>query len=204
MAFLHAVRVHDLSDDTRTRLCSFAQAIPGSYVFARETDAARAHFQGWIRCDIKPQAMRVRLRKAFPECIGNKGYSLTQVKDEEAYKRYILKGTREEIAHVVCYSGIQINEEFLAAEHRAYWSKAEKATRSNRPIVDEVEEWVKLQKWDDINYKEKDVAQRVCDVIVAKKKALNMFYARGVYNTVMYRASESFRDYVIAEIISKR
>lgn len=204
MAYLHAVRVHEIGDRALDRLTTLVRAIDGSYVFAKEVDATRVHYQGWIRCDVKPQALRVRLKKAFPECVGNKGYSLTAVKDEDAYKRYILKGTKEEMAQVVCHCGIEITSEYLAAEHRAYWSKAEKAGKSNRSVVEEVSEWVAAQEWPDVLSKEYAVAERVCDVITSKKKPLNMYYAEGVYNTVMYRASDEFKEIMIRKIISKR
>lgn len=203
MAYEYAVRIHDLAADTVDRLRDFVKGVGGSYVFARETDATRAHFQGWIRCDVKPGTMRAKVRKAFPECVGNKGYAMPQVRDHEAYARYILKGTKEEIAHVVCYCGIDINEEFLQAEHRAYWSVHEKPSKSNRSICEDVEEWAKSQTWDDTWSKKEAVARRVCDTITARKKAMNLFYARGVYNTVMYRLDDPFRESFIQEIISK-
>lgn len=203
MANEHAIRIHEIDQETRGRLLRFVEGIGGSYVFARETEAARSHFQGWIRCDIKQQALRARLKKAFPECVGNRGYSISQVKDHEAYSRYILKGTKETIADIVCYSGIEINADYLASEHRAYWSTHEKPSKSNRSIVEDVEEWVKAQKWTDIDEKRREVAMRVCDTITGRKKALNMFYARAVYNSVMYRNSDPFQRNFIEELISK-
>lgn len=203
MANEHAIRIHELGDDTRSRLCDFVKSIAGSYVFARETDATRTHLQGWIRCDLKQQALRARLKKAFPECVGNKGYSISLVKDHEKYARYILKGTKEEIADIVCYCGLQIDEEYLQAEHRAYWSTHGKPSKSNRSIVEDVEEWATSQKWPDVFDRRRDVAQRVCDVITARKKAMNLFYARGVYNTVMYRMDNRFAENFVEEIISK-
>lgn len=204
MANVYAVRIHELADGSRDRLRVFTQGIDGSYIFAREVDATRAHYQGWVRCDVKPQALRARLKKTFPECVGNKGYSITQVKDFEAYSRYILKGTREEMAVIVAHCGIEVSDEFLASEHRAYWStRADRPERSNRAIVDEVEEWARAQAWDHVDEHVYDVAQKVADVITGKKKGLSVFYARSVVNTVMYRQSDAFKRDIIHEIISK-
>lgn len=203
MATVYTVRIHELADDTRRRLCDFLKSLDGSYVFARETDAARVHYQGWIRCDIKHQALRVRLKKAFPECVGNRAYSVGVVKDFQAYSRYILKGTREEMADVVSFYGIELDQEMLQNEHRVYWSShGEKPGKSQGAIVKQVEDWYNTQGWDDIDERRREVARRVCDVITSHDKPLNLHYARYVYNSVMYRNSNAFRDGVVEKIIS--
>lgn len=204
MANIYAVRVHELADTISARVVDFCQAAGGSYLVVRETDATRTHYQGWIRCDVKPQALRARLKKAFPECVGNRSYSLTAVKDYESYHRYLLKGTESEMPHVVAYQGIELNDETIAAQHRAYWSMHGKPSKSNRAILDEVEEWVAAQKWTDIEQQKYEVAEHICDVITSRKKGLNTFYARAVYNTVMYRASEESRRRLVNEIIFER
>lgn len=203
MANVYAIRVHELDITSASRVRSFCESTGGSYVVARETDASRVHYQGWIRCDIKSQALRARLKKAFPECVGNKGYSLTAVKDFEKYSRYILKGTPEELAVVIAYYGIELNEETLASEHRAYWSTHSKPGKSNRGIVEEVEEWVKSQEWTDDRNKLYEVAERVCDTITARKRSLPLYYVRGVVNTLMYRNDANTRKEFLREVISK-
>jgi len=204
MSTVYTVRIHELGDDTRARVCDFLKSIDGSYVFARETDAARVHYQGWIRSDIKHQALRVRLKKAFPECVGNRAYSVGVVRDFQGYSRYILKGTREEMPDVVSFQGIEVNEEMIQNEHRAYWlSKSEVIGKSQGAIVKQVEDWYNLQGWDDIDERRREVARRVCDVITSHDKPLNLHYARYVYNSVMYRSSNVFRDGVVEKIISE-
>lgn len=208
MATAYTIRIHELADDTRSRLISFFEGLHQqydhqcSYAISRETDATRTHFQGWLRCGIKHQALRVRIKKAFPECVGNRAYSVGIVKDFEKYSRYILKGTREEVADVVTYHGIEINEQVIANEHRIYWSThGEKPSKSQGAIVKQVEEWYQTQGWEDIEERRREVARRVCDVITSHDKPLNIHYARYVYNSVMYRNSNSFRDHVVEKII---
>lgn len=200
MAHEYAVRIHEFSDDVCSRLCDFVKSIPGSYVFARETEATRAHFQGWIRSDIKQQAFRVRLKKAFPECVGNKQYSITMVKCHDSYARYILKGTRDHIADIVCFSGIQITRQYLQAEHDAYWSSHPEKQKS---ILDEVEAWAMMQKWSDVYEKRRDLAKRVCDAASFRNKGMNVFFLRSLFNTLMYRLDGRFADDIVSEIISK-
>lgn len=202
MANVYAIRVHELADDFRDRIVGFVESTGGSYVVARETNANRIHYQGWVRCELKPQTFRVRLKKAFPECIGNKGYSVSAVKDIEAYGRYVLKGTKEDYADVVCACGLEITEEYLAREHRAYWSKAEKPGKSNRSVVEEVHEWVmEKSKMHDIT--RRDIAKRICDTMAARKKGINTYYIRTLVNTVEWLKDPACQENILDEIVNK-
>lgn len=202
MANVYAIRIHELADDCRRRVIDFCESISGSYVLARETDAARVHYQGWIRTDWKSPRLRSRLKKAFPECIGNKGYSLSCVKNEEAYARYTLKGTKETMADVVCYSGIKIDEEHLAKEHRIYWSRAEKPGKSNRSLVEEVHEWaVETARKKEIG--RHDIARRICETQAERRKPINVMYVRGVTNTVQWLLSMESQEIILEEIVNR-
>lgn len=202
MSNVYAIRIHELADDCRSRVIAFVQGCAGSHVVARETDANRIHYQGWLRCDIKPQALRVRLKKTFPECVGNKGYSISAVKDFEAYARYILKGTKDSMADVVSACGLEVNEEYLQNEHRAYWSRAEKPGKSNRSIVEEVHEWI-VERKQTHDVCRRDIAERVCEVLTSRKKPLNTFYVRSVVNTVAYLSDRDMREIILDEIVNK-
>lgn len=202
MSNVYALRIHELADDCRSRIASFVESSGGSYVVAREADANRIHYQGWLRCDVKPQALRARLKKAFPECVGNKGYSISNVKDFDAYSRYILKGTKDSMADVVCACGLEITSEYLQNEHRAYWSRAEKPGKSNRSLVEEVHEWViERQRTQEVS--RRDIAERVCEAVTSRKKPLNTFYVRSVVNSVAYLSNRQMREIILDEIINK-
>lgn len=202
MANVYAIRIHELADDTRSRVISFVEAIGGSHVIARETEASRVHYQGWVRTDIKDGALRARLKKNFPECVGNKGYSLAAVRNFENYARYILKGTKEQYADIIAAYGLEINADYLASEHRAYWSVAEKPTKSNRSIVEEVHEWV-VERSQTHDVCRRDIAERACDIITSRKKPLNTFYVRSVVNTVAYLSNRDSREIILDEIVNK-
>lgn len=202
MANVYAIRIHDLADDFRRRVSSFFEGTGGSYVVARETDASRAHFQGWVRCDLKDQALRARLKKSFPECVGNKGYSISKVKDEEAYGRYILKGTKEAIADVVCFHGLTVTEEFLMNEHRAYWSRAEKPSKSNRSMIEEVHEWT-VEKMKEAHVSREDIARRICETLAARKKSISVFHVRGMTNTIEWLCDRDRQELILQEIVNK-
>lgn len=198
MANLYAVRIHELAADFRDRVSRFCESVDGSYVVAREVEAKRHHYQGWVRTSIQPQAFRVRVKKAFPECVGNRAYSVKAVRNFESYSRYILKGTRETLADVVCYQGLEITPEFLADEHREYWSRAE----SNRSFVEEVHEWVVERRQTHV-VDRRAIAERVCDLLTSRKKALNIFYVRSVVNAVAYLTDLNGREIILDEVQNK-
>jgi len=200
----YALRLHSVSEDAQQRLKTLLSGIDGSYVMCKETDATRDHLQGWVRCGLQQQTLRKRVIKMFPECVGDKGYSLTKVRSMEDYGDYTLKGTEDSMPDVVAYCGIELTEQYIADAHRRYWSKKKKPGKSNKAVVEEVTDWALSQGWEGDMYQRRwDVAKQVCDVIVGKKKPLNAFYAKGVYNAVMYRLDGGFAKTFVEGIIDK-
>lgn len=203
MANLHAVRIHELAGDIRSRVIALCKGVSGSYVVVRETEASRVHYQAWFRTDLSQPTFRARLKAAFPECVGNKGYSLTKVRDQEAYERYLMKGTREEMPDVVCYCGLQVDSDYISGHHRAYWSRAEKPGKSNRSLVEEVHEWyVERSQFTDVS--RRDIASRICETLAARKKSISVFHVRGMTNTVQWLSSSpGAREIILDEICNK-
>lgn len=206
--YVYAVRIHEQPlandpDGTRRRVRDFAQSVDDSYVFVRETDASRTHFQGWIRTTLKCQALRVRLKKAFPECVGNGAYSLRPCKDFDKYFNYILKGTPEHLPDVVCYSGIDLDAAEIQRRYDEYWETHEDAppARTQAGIVRNVFEWTLSHDWEDDAARRRGVALYVCDLITAQNKPLNLAYARYVFNAVMYKISGDFARWFIDKML---
>lgn len=202
---LYHIRITIHADDTLEKLNKFVQGIDGSYFFVREDDASNPHYHGWIRSDINMEALRKRLKKDFPECIGNKGYSLGSIRDFDDYQVYICKGTPEELPNVICYSGIQITPEYIKERYDKWWAskRSKKCSKTNRSIVDEVIEWVKLQDWPCVDEKRYEVVHQIVEIMIEKKKPINVFYLRNVRNVVMAATSNEFRQSLEAEINSK-
>lgn len=120
----YALRIHKdgLTDDGVDRLRKWCDSCGGSYLVVIETEANRPHFQGYVHSEIKLQTLRVRLKTAFPECVGNNGYSLkTLRKDIESYRRYLLKGTKLSKPEVVMHYGIDLSPEFIESEWKKFW-----------------------------------------------------------------------------------
>lgn len=202
MAYVYAVRVHEV-EGSRARVVELCEKTGGSYVICRETDASRTHFQGWIRCELKDQALRKRLKAAFPEAVGNKGYSLTAVKDFEAYSRYVLKGTEKDIAEVVCHCGIDLSEDVLRREHKLYWDVHRKtAGKGNRAVVDEVVEWARAQAIPRHEMVDR-VVERIAEVLVSRKKGCDVYRTTMYANNVLMLLDDSFKDSFCDEVKNK-
>lgn len=202
MANIYALRIHEFDGTTRAKVQSFCAKAEGSYMCVRETDATRTHYQGWIRTDLKEQALRRRLKLAFPEAVGNKGYSLTNVKDYERYHAYILKGTKEVLPEIVCYSGIDMTPEDIEETHKRYWREHEKPVASNRSIMDEVLEWAKSQTWPERTARNRAVAERLIEATLIRKKPVNVFYLKGVLRTILGIIDHVYKDSLVDEILS--
>lgn len=154
-----------------------------AYVMARENDASREHVQGWVCTDMRINTLRARIKRAFPGVVGNKGYSLSEVKDREAYRDYVLKGTPEEPADIVCSCSFDVCEGALRAAHRRYWSKHADRSKSKLGIVRETLEWAKSLCELPPRI---EIARQVCGLIVGRNKPLMMHYVKGVVNAVSW------------------
>lgn len=201
MANAYTIRVHEINDTIRERLVRQLERTGGSFLLVRETQANRAHYQGWVRTDLTQQTFRVRIKNALPECVGNRAYSIGAVRDLEAYFAYMMKGTREEVPDVVAYWGIDLSEEIIRDKHRAYWSLHDKPTKDNtKSVMSELREWASLQELPT----RAELARKACDIMVGRHKVLNLFYVRALVNSVAYQTNHDERENIIDEIVNKR
>ena len=79
---------------------------------------------------------------------GNKGGSITEVKDPDAIKRYCAKGESPMTGPVtVIYSGLDINEELIKQWHTEYWLKnneiKQRAKKERIPLNSELDRYAK-------------------------------------------------------------
>lgn len=183
-----ALRIHldGMGDNGLDKLRELLRVVGSDgYVFALETDATRNHVQGWVRTELSQQAFRARIKRVYPGVVGNRGYSLSVIKDFDAYSDYVLKGTPTDVATVVAHHCVQMSDEYLAAAHRRYWSKHGTTKSSSKgAIVAEVYSWAN-------SFAEAPdrmaIIERVCDVLAERNKPLMVPYVKGVVNMVMYK-----------------
>lgn len=197
MSNLFAIRIHDECLGTTVHggdiVRKFLSSLDSSgYLVCRETEASRVHYQGWIRTDMKLQTLRVRIKKAFPDAVGNKGYSLRVVRDflgsekGVGYRDYCLKGTRDALAEVVASHAIDVTPEMLQEGHDRYWKVCgAKRSASQGTLVERVLAWAKSVS--DVSHR--DIIQQTCTTIVDAGKPLMFHYVRGVVNSVLFKMS---------------
>lgn len=197
MATIYAVRVHQCDGVTDERVQEFFRNLQASYVIARESDASRVHYQGWICTDMKDVTLRARIKKAFPECVGNNGYSLKPVKDTpEVYMRYCMKGTETQAPAIVCAQGLEWTLEWIAEQHTKFWSderaKAYGLKKSKMSVTETI--------WSDVDNLSKERPVKVADVVriildnwVAVGKPFDSYTVKRLTNTIMSKYSVGFR-----------
>lgn len=205
MSNAYAVRIHELSDDTRARVLRLCDGIVGSHLFVREVAANRPHYQGVILSDIANQTLRQRVKVLFPECKGNKGYSVSKVKCEESYRRYLLKGSSAtELPDVVSHCAIFHDDGYVAREHRAYWTTAQKPVKSNRAFVAQVAEWYGNQRLlDGSSIGKRALVEYIVQCVIEQDKGVNDFYVASVARAVLCREDPDERNIIIDNIINR-
>lgn len=199
---MYTIRLHEIGGaNTSEKLKEFAKKQSGSYFFVKETDANREHFQGWIRTDKTVATLRQALVRAFPENKGNKGYSLTECRKPQEYDLYLYKGTEETPPQVVCYSGVEITPEVIAAKHKIYWDENKKRKGKKLGIIDEIYEWATETS---VGCNERALVEKCVDIHVSRRKPMNEFMVNNVVNTVMVMLSATGRNAFIEKCLMKR
>jgi hypothetical protein len=113
--------------------------------------ASSVHLQGWMMVDnSNVSKINKNLRNVLGDSVpkGNKGGSITEVKDPDAIKRYCAKGESPMTGPVtVIYSGLDINEELIKQWHTEYWLKnneiKQRAKKERIPLNSELDRYAK-------------------------------------------------------------
>lgn len=203
MATTIAIRIHDLDDSTRSKIGNFLGTIDGSYCIARETyECIRPHFQGWIRTDIKIQALRERLYRAMPEIRGtgkgrgNSAYSLSAVRDIDRYKYYILKGSPQELPDIVFRSGYDLSQEDINRIHTEYWkTRTTSNAKEKRTITNRILDWSKEQSFENMTTldMEEVIGSKIIEEYIKSEKLMMLHQMNGLYNLVMCTVSPGYK-----------
>lgn len=201
-ANIYTFRVHEKTEDVasfRARIIDFLAKLDGSYVICREVDANRPHYQGWVRTELKLQALRKRVKTAFPEIRGNEDYSIGKVKEFDRYQRYTVKGTITSEPDVVCMLGHGIDREYILTQYAEFWKQNVTIVRSSQTIMSAAKEW-----WEKAEAPtRRDLAAYICDVLTERNKDLNIYKIRNIINAVIYSCDPTGREVVLDEIVSR-
>lgn len=197
-----AIRIHQcdgVNDDTITDFCN---NLDGACVMAKETEASRIHYQGWIISGLKEITLRVRIKKAFPTTVGNRGYSLKEVRELEKYLPYVCKGTREIPPVIVFRRGIQYTDDWISAQYDSFWkddrSTSYEMKKSKMSAHDMI--WEKVDKLDKVT--PRNVCMVIIDTYTSVSKSYDVYGVRRLMNTIMSKYSPQFRKAIANAVLS--
>lgn len=200
-AVVWTVRIHEVDGVTRDHVTSFFSRMDGAYLVVREADASRPHYQGWAISRLKEVTLRLRIKTAFPDLVGNKGYSLVACREPEKYMKYVLKGTRESPPDVVCVSGVEYTEEWRSAQHDAFWaaevSTAYEAKKAKLSAVEKV--WAIVATLDKVTPRR--VGAIIIKVFSDAGKPFDVFQVKRLTTTIMCRYDPEFRKIVLQTML---
>lgn len=121
MSYEYLLRVDLVGEESsfRQRLVDWVKVykVIGCY----EYHSGNHHYHFWIKCDKKLQAFRVEFKKKFPDCVGNKSYSLSQ---DEGNLNYICKGPEapdKQSEPIIIVNTMYDDEDYIKSAHDQYW-----------------------------------------------------------------------------------
>lgn len=201
----YALRVHEVGEDIREKVVKYVSDTQGSVFLVREYMAARPHYQAYIRCEVKLDALRKRFKNQFPEIKGNKFYSLAVVTKPTEYLRYLCKGSdKDSLPDVVHHCGlVQLD---IPSEHKLYWEANECLKNKSRTkklgLFEQLVEFSKTldPNRDDVRFKLSEKYVYLCHEI---DKPINLFYAKSVINLISSKVSPQECRYLIDQINSR-
>lgn len=165
-------------------LAWLAKECCGGYGVREVASGDNEHWHFAVESDKKLSALRTSFNRACPELKGNGKYSLTEVKDEDKYVRYMAKGNSEgEVPEVVWRNSIKYDDEAIEKLHDDYWTENRKLKkRKAGSMIDYVVDEAKRRdvKWDKRDELAKIYIRRQGEL----GKPINLFSLRANLNAV--------------------
>lgn len=214
----YSLRLDERDGVSRDRVIDFCRK--GGYdeyivVHELASVTGKPHFQGYVRTDVRPQAYQKRVINAFPELVARGGsgkrggYSAAPIKDIDAYRRYIMKGTATAVPDVVITS-IQLSLDELWRESRKVEDKkAQRAACGDDETIfgrgiahfrDVAANWDSGMSQDD---KHREVCRWLLRDYVDRKKAPNDFLIRSYITGILNAVDEASFEFAVHRIVDK-
>lgn len=182
MAYRFALRTDKAFDKVRDFVA--ARGLSGWSV--REVAGeANEHYHWYLETDLKIQALRIALVRSVPELKGNAGYSLSEVKDQEKYLRYMAKGESDGAGVAAAWRhGLLWSDEKLEELHEEYWTenrrlKKRKVGLVADAVIDQCKEcavpWTDRRKITELYIRE----------LVSRDKPVNLFQLKASVNLIV-------------------
>lgn len=181
MAFRYALRTDKAFEKVRDFITSKG-GISGWSV--REVSGDNEHWHWYLETDLKVEAFRAALTRAVPTLKGNAGYSISQVKDQDKYLRYMSKGESDGTGPNVAWKhGLLWTEEKLEELHQAYWEENRRLKkRKVGTVMDYVMDQCKAEqiKWED----RRTITEYYIKELVKRDKPVNLFSLKSNVNLI--------------------
>lgn len=163
----------------------------GAYFVVRESHDNNPHFHAVLHSERKINAVRMALRRKFPETHGNGSYSLTLVRDLEKYMRYMCKGASvNEAPDVVGRNGIGYTDTAVAGWHEQYWATNAELQEA-RAEMTVMEACIAACKDASVDWRNREkIAELYIRELVRRRKPINLFSVRSSVNFIQVEICE--------------
>lgn len=206
-----ALRIHESDVLTREAVVDFLGTSATGYFVVREVVAARPHFQAIVYTAQTINAVRVRLRRRFPDIVGNRDYSLTLVKKEPNYVRYLCKGSGpssgEEPDVVACQMLHPPNVMHEWTQYHLGRTEVAGVVTGRRKHI--IEECLEYAEEEGIKDATPENQRYICEWMVARlaetNRGIDVFRVRCWLRTVFVKltGASAYRAKLITEILSQ-
>lgn len=212
MSRKYALRA-DVFEGFKQRLIKWLGVVALGWICAYEVSGDNKHVHLVLDSESDIKKLRNAFTRAFPECVGNKGYSLKLCDDDfNAYIRYICKGDGKDSPPVIwSRQGLDYTDPIIKVSHEMYWvnndaiianSKKRKAVEKEN-LVEQIEKRAKEMGLK--AHERVEVAKIYMRLHRDARKGINVFAARAVVNTVCLLlegadCSETFLAQKIADL----
>lgn len=178
---LYAVRV-DIGSVTCEAIADWLADIGTGYLAVREGGSDNPHVHIVVAWDKTTRGFRKNFLTRFPSCNGNASYSITEVKDEAKYHRYICKGEGEGTPPtIVARNGMLYTEDWIEQQHAAYYVNAPKKRPAGR-LLDTVFDTCKEAAYD--WHDRQGIAREYIRECIRRKTGINTFQAKSAVNLI--------------------
>lgn len=202
----YAIRM-DVDESFKRRVSDWFSGAGNGYIVVYEVSGDNKHIHAILDSVKSIKQLRNSLTHAFPECCGNKGYSLKVCDDNyDAYIRYICKGTVDEEPVVWTKQGLKYTAEDINNAWQMYWV-------NNSALIENAKKRVKVEKENIVEQVEKaakaaglkgyervEVAKIYIRLFRDARKGINVFAAKAVVNTVCCLLEGSAEDHLASKI----
>jgi len=213
MIYKFAIRMDIKSDTDVSGFGEWLDSYATQYVACREChEGENVHLHAYAESSSKLSAIRMSFKRKFSLHVGNDGYSMKECDAEVGdYYKYICKGNSEsELPEIVLRQGLLFDDAWIQSSHDGYWvrneelaraSKARKELLAHGNVVEKIELEAKRLKLSGRDREE--LAKIYIRMYAGAKKAINIFHAKGVINTVSCLLDECNIDVLASEIASR-